>query len=298
MEGSTLSVTGQYKLRHRSLLPDAPGIYFVTDECDILLYLGKATSLRRRWAGAAHHRYKQFARKGLDKITIGYVLVSLSELDETERQYILKLKPLLNNGRVKQFLPKKSPRLSELQRLLKLASSPLFPSCKFTSDKDGNTILRPPWDAFRGIVAGTYVAGDRTRIVIVCQQNMGQIIGNSYSHRTKRRFYLDRADWESQPAWQFDAREVVFEFVEFFCYGDRLFEQLYPYLEECQIAGVKLRKLNNTACIKSVVATLPADLDNLERDYLYAISDSASTALTDRLEVIPGYFHLNEEVIW
>ena len=138
-----VALTGKCTLRQRALLPNTSGIYFVTDERNSLLYLGKATSLQRRWAGGGHHRYKQLARKGLDKIIIGYVLAPLVELDELERQYILTLKPLLNYGKVKKYLPQKSPRLSELQRLLKLVNTPLFPSCEFMTDRQGNTIPRP-----------------------------------------------------------------------------------------------------------------------------------------------------------
>lgn len=276
-----IALTGQCTLRQRALLPNASGIYFVTDERNTLLYLGKATSLQRRWAGGGHHRYKQLARKGLDKITIGYVLAPTVELDELERQYISTLKPLLNYGRVKKYLPKKSPRLSELQRLLKLANTPLFPKCEFMTDQQGNTIPRPAWDLLRGFVAGTYIADNLCYIVIVCQQNMGEILYNSYTHKTKRRFYIQSDDvwkvsgaalWLHGSIWKFDARVVVFEFVEFFTLGNYLFEQLYTHLEDCQVAGVKLRKLGNTACLKSVLQTLPADEDKSAQDHLCAIS--------------------------
>ncbi|MBE9190675.1 GIY-YIG nuclease family protein [Gloeocapsopsis crepidinum LEGE 06123] len=245
---------GRCTLRQRALLPSISGIYFVTDERNYLLYVGKATNLQSRWAGSGHHRYKQFARKGLDKIAISYVLAPIAELDHLERQYIAALKPLLNNGRVKKYLPKKSPRLSELQRLLKLANAPLFPSCKFTTDRQGNIISRPAWDLFRGFVAGTYTANNHCCIVIVCQQNMGEILYNSSTHKIKRRFYIQDQDvwkipgaaryaWLHGPIWKFDARQVVFEFIEFFTLGNYLFEQLYPHLIECQVASVSMRKL-------------------------------------------------------
>lgn len=291
-----VALTGQCTLRQRALLPNTSGIYFVTDERNSLLYLGKATSLQRRWAGAGHHRYKQLARKGLDKITVSYVLAPTVELDELERQYISTLKPLLNNGRVKKYLPKKSPRLSELQRLLKLANTPLFPSCQFTTDRQGNTIPRPAWKLFRGFVAGNYIADNLCYIVIVCQQNMGEILCNSSTHKTKRRFYIQdderkiRYPWMQGPIWKFDARVVVFEFVEFFTLGDYLFEQLYTHLEECQIAGVKLRKLGNTACIKPILQTLPADENKTALDYLYAIADD--------LQPVQAEFTLDERIIW
>jgi excinuclease UvrABC nuclease subunit len=93
---------GRYTLRQRALLPSTSGIYFVTDERNYLLYIGKATNLQSRWAGSGHHRYKQLARKGLDKIAISYVLAPIAELDTLERQYIEALKPLLNNGALLQ----------------------------------------------------------------------------------------------------------------------------------------------------------------------------------------------------
>lgn len=296
-----VALTGKCTLRQRALLPNTSGIYFVTDERNSLLYLGKAISLQRRWAGGGHHRYKQLARKGLDKITISYVLAPLIELDELERQYILTLKPLLNYGRVKKYLPQKSPRLSELQRLLRLVNSPLFPSCEFTTNREGSTMPRPAWNLFRGFVAGTYIADNLCYIVIVCQQNMGEILYNSSTHKTKRRFYVQdeeiwkipgaaRYDWLHGPIWKFDARVVVFEFVEFFTLGDYLFKQLYAHLEDCQIAGVKLRKLGNTDCLKSVLQPLPADENKSALDYICAIADD--------LQPVQAEFSLDEQITW
>lgn len=296
-----VALTGQSTLRQRALLPNTSGIYFVTDERNSLLYLGKATSLQRRWAGAGHHRYKQLARKGLDKITISYVLAPIVELDELEHQYILTLKPLLNYGRVKKNLSQKSPRLSELQRLLRLVNTPLFPSCKFTTNQEGNTIPRPAWDLFRGFVAGTYIADNLCYIVIVCQQNMGEILCNSSTHKTKRRLYMQdeeiwkipgaaRYTWLHGPIWKFDARVVVFEFVEFFTLGNYLFEQLYTHLEECQIAGVNLKKLGNIVCLQAIIQTLPADENKSALDYIRAIAAD--------LQPVQAEFTLGEQIIW
>lgn len=292
---------GRCTLRQRALLPSTSGIYFVTNESNYLLYIGKATNLQSRWAGGGHHRYKQLARKGLDKITISYVLAPVAQLDDLERQYIAALKPLLNNGRVKKYLPKKSPRLTELQRLLRLVNTPLFPSCKFTTDRQGNTILRPVWDLFRGFVAGTYTANNFCHIVIVCQQNMGEILYNSSTHKTKRRFYIQNEEvwkisgaarfaWLHGPIWKFDARQVVFEFVEFFTLGNYLFEQLYTYLEECQIASVKIKKLGNINCVKTVIQTLPTDENHSAQNYLRSTMAS--------LQPLPADFALNEKIIW
>lgn len=65
--------SGRYSLINRSCLPNLPGIYFVADEQNNILYIGQAQNLRMRWAGKSHHRYKQFARKGLDKVYIYYL---------------------------------------------------------------------------------------------------------------------------------------------------------------------------------------------------------------------------------
>lgn len=298
---AAVALAGQCTLRQRASLPNASGIYFVTDEHNNLLYIGKATNLQSRWAGTGHHRYKQLARKGLDKITLSYVLAPVTELDDLERQYIGSLKPLLNNYKVKEYLPKKSPRLTELQRLLKLVSTPLFPSVKFTSDKEGNTIARPAWALFRGIVAGTYVASSIPRIVLVCQQNMGEILRKSSTHRTKRRFYVEGLKFSKyrggvyyigtpQPIWKFDARQVVFEFVEFYNSERYLFERFHPYLVECQIAGIKLRKLSDTACIETILQTLPKDEDKSAQDYIRSICAN--------LQPLSAEFALDERIIW
>lgn len=298
---ASIALAGQCTLRQRWQLPSAPGIYFVTDERNNLLYIGKATNLQNRWAGTGHHRYKQFARKGLDRITLSYVLAPVTELNNLERQYIKALKPLLNDGRVKEYLPKKSLRLSELQRLLKLISTPLFPSVEFKLDQEGNTIRRPVWDSFRGIIAGTYIASSIPHIVLVCKQNMGEILEKSATHRTKRRFYIEELEFIkrrgvvyyngiARPIWKFDARLAVFEFVEFFTLGDYLFERFYPYLVECQIAGVKLRKLTDTAYIQSILQILPKDKDKSAQDYIRI--ESAN------LQPLSADFALDEKIIW
>ena len=51
------SISGYCTLRQRNQLPSQPGIYIVTDVKDRLLYIGKATNLKHRWAGSSHHRY-------------------------------------------------------------------------------------------------------------------------------------------------------------------------------------------------------------------------------------------------
>lgn len=279
---------GQCTLRQRHQLPDRSGIYFVIDKSDRLLYIGQAKNLRDRWSGKSHHRYKQFARKGLDKITLGYILVSVSELDRLEKEYINEFNPVLNDSKVREYLPKKSPRFSELQRLLKLTSKPLFPSTKYTA-RDGKTILREPWDLFRGFVAGVYEQDLKVYIVIVCRQNMGSLLWKSFKHRTKKRFYI-QTEYELIPGYCFDARKVVFVFVEFFTLGDEIFEQLYPHLSDCQLAGVTIKKLLDPSCLIPAIENLPSDEDKAVRDYLISIGDN--------LQPLPADFSLNEQTIW
>ena len=275
----SVNLTGQCSLRQRGELPNASGIYFVTCEPNSLLYIGQATNLRNRWAGTGHHRYKQLSRKGLDEITISYVLVPVADLDNLEYHYIQTLKPQLNDGKVGQILPKENLRLFELKRLLKLVNTPLFPSLKSKLDRDGNTISRPTWDLIRGFVAGLYTVNGIPRVVLFCKQNMSEILENSSVHRTKRRFYIEGfqysrytgvlyADGMYKPVWKFDARFAVFEFVEFYSLGEYLFEQFYPYMEDCQILGVKLRKLTNTACIEPIWQNLSEEHQKWVRDYL------------------------------
>ena len=276
-------------MRHRSSLPNASGIYFVSDERNNLLYIGQATDLQKRWAGRGHHRYKQFARKGLDKITLSYILAPVTELDTLERQYITALKPSENDGKVKDYLPKKSPRLSELQRLLKLVNTSIF----------------SPY-SFRGFVTGMYTTNKMPRIVLICKQNMGELLENSSTHRTKRHFYTEglrylklvgvlyedveaRAVWKR--VWKFDARQVVFEFVELFdeALANEVFEKALPFLEECQILGVKLKKLNDSALLQSILQSLPMEAQTA-LDYLHLVNE--------RLQTLPPDFALDEKALW
>ena len=201
--------SGKCTLRNRSLLPKIPGIYFIADEENQMLYIGQAKNLRKRWAGKTHHRYKQFARKGLDKIYIYYIEALLSELDSLEKKYIEEIKPLQNDTKVKEYLPKKSPKLSELQRLLKLANTPLFPSVKF-DNINGVRVPREDSDMIRGFIAGIDDAENIPLIFVICQQNMGQLLWNRVNHRTKKRFCT--YDAETRCFWV-NLKQVVFVFL-------------------------------------------------------------------------------------
>lgn len=279
---------GKVTLSQRAQLPNHSGIYFVTDERDFLLYIGKAKSLRDRWAGRNHHRYKQFARKGLNKIILKYILAPLAELDKLEQDYIQQLRPLLNDSKVKKYLPKKPPRLSELQRLLKLVSKPLFPSTMYQS-VNGELIPREDWDFFRGFVAGTYEES-RTQVLIVCRQDMGKILCNSASHRTKHRFFIEPEKHYRYGCYFFDARQVVFGFVELFHpdLSDPIFKEIYPHLTDCKVAEVTLKNLVDSDLLMSALQA--SSIRSAERDYLLNIGTN--------LMPLPTNFSLNQEIIW
>jgi GIY-YIG catalytic domain len=282
---------GQFTLRQRHQLPDRPGIYFVFDERAQLLYIGQAKSLRIRWAAGNHHRYKQFSRKGLDKIVIRYVLTSVSELDRLEREYIEQLKPLLNDSKVKQYLPKTSPRFSELQRLLKLTSTPLFPSVLYTI-RDGVTIPREAWDLFRGFVAGVYQE-QQPHIIVVCQQNMGEILWKSSRDRTKKRFYNIETDSKYlSVCYSFDARQAIFVFVELFDtdLAESVFKEVYHNLVDFQVAGVMVKKLINPSLLMSALQKSIPNRGSAAQDYLLSICEN--------LQPLPVEINLNPQIIW
>ncbi|MCL1473221.1 GIY-YIG nuclease family protein [Argonema antarcticum] len=281
---------GQFTLRQRHQLPDNPGIYFVIDERDQLLYIGQAKSLKSRWSGGIHHRYKQFSRKGLDKIVIRYILTSVSELDRLEREYIDRFKPLLNDSKVKQYLPKTSPRFSELQRLLKLTSKPLFPSVLYTS-RDGETIPREAWALFRGFVAGVYQE-NQPHIIVVCQQNMGSILWKSSSDRTKKRFYIETDSKYLSVCYLFDARQAILVFVELFDpdLAEPIFKEVYPNLVDFQIAGVMVKKLINPNLLMSALQKSTFKRGSAAQDYLLSICGN--------LQTLPADINLNQQIMW
>lgn len=282
--------SGQLTLRQRHQLPDKAGIYFVLDEREQLLYIGQAKSLRDRWMGSTHHRYKQFARKGLEKIILGYILTSVYELDKLEREYIEQLKPLLNDSKVKEYLPKTSPRFSELRRLLKLTSQPLFPSVMHTCS-EGKTIPRDVWDLFRGFVAGVYEEGQPS-ILVVCRQNMGSILWKSSLHRTKKRFYIETDSKFLQTCYFFDARQIIFVFVELFNdnWAEQVFKEVYPNLVDCKIAGVVLKKLVNSNLLMPALEKIIVNGDNAAQSYLLKVCKN--------LQPLPADFSLNKHIIW
>jgi|GEM_PF-3349987 len=281
---------GQFTLRQRHQLPAHPGIYFVVNEHDQLLYIGQAKSLKNRWAGGSHHRYKQFSRKGLDKIFIKYILTSVSELNKLEREYINLFKPLINDSKVKENLPKTSPRLSELQRLLKLTSKPLFPSVLYTN-KDGETIPREAWDSFRGFVAGVYQQ-HQPHILVVCRQNMGYILQKSSCHRTKKRFYIETDSKYLSVCYFLDARQAIFVFVELYDpdLADLIFKEVYPHLVDFQLIGLTVKKIINPSLLGSILKKSIYKRPSAAQDYLLSICEN--------LQPLPADINLNHQIMW
>ncbi len=291
--------SGKCSLRSHSLLPNLPGIYFIADEQNQILYIGQAQNLRKRWAGKTHHRYKQFARKGLDKIYIYYMEAPLSELDNLEKKYIQEIKPLQNDTKVKEYLPKKSPKLSELHRLLKLTNTPLFPSVKF-DNINGVTVPREDWDMIRGFIAGIDNTENIPLVLVVCQQNMGQLLWNRVNHRTKKRFCTYDAE---TGYFLINLRQVVFVFVELFSHtvSRHIFKATHPYLTNSNNFGVTVKKLTN---IRTLIESLDLDLppaytethkirketEKIRIDYLLKICNN--------LKILPDDFKLNEKLVW
>lgn len=114
----------------KDLLPQAPGIYVIADKDCTVWYVGRGKSLKNRWLGAQHHRYKQLRRRNSKlQLKIYYKLVAISELEQQEKHYIELFKPRLNGSKVTRALPKASTAGQELTRLLKVLNNKtqLFP---------------------------------------------------------------------------------------------------------------------------------------------------------------------------
>lgn len=113
----------------KDLLPQAPGIYVIADKDCTVWYVGLSKSLKNRWLGAQHHRYKQLRRRNSKlQLKIYYKLVA-EELEQHEKYYIEVFKPRLNRSKVMSSLPKVFTPGQELTRLLKVLNNKtqLFP---------------------------------------------------------------------------------------------------------------------------------------------------------------------------
>lgn len=114
----------------KDLLPQEPGIYVIADKDGSVWYVGLSKSLKNRWQGTQHHRYKQLRRrKSKLQLQIYYKLVAISELEQQEKHYIEVFKPRLNGSKVTSSLPKTSTGQRELIHLLKVLNNKtqLFP---------------------------------------------------------------------------------------------------------------------------------------------------------------------------
>ncbi len=284
--------SGKITLRNRRGLPNSSGIYFVTDEHNQLLYIGQAKNLRERWAGRSHHRYKQLARKGLDKIYLGYIEAPQTELNILEKAYIDQLKPPLNDTKVKQYLPKKSPKLSDLQRLLKVANTPLFPDFRRRKYRNKVTLPREDWDMIRGFIAGIDSTQDVPHLLIICKQNMGSLLWKRVNHRTKKRFCS--YDQETK-CYLVNLRSVIFVFAELFSeeFTAPVFEAVYPHLVDCNNFGVTAKKLINLTVLSKGLSKVPdsiSEIEDTKKSYLIKV--------THHLKHLPDDFKLNEQQTW
>ena len=220
-----------------------------------------------------------------------FIEVKISELDTLEKLYIEQLKPPFNDTRVREYLPKKSPKLSDLQRLLKVANTPHFPACKLTT-RNGVTVLREDWDMIRGFIVGIDETQDVPHILIICQQNMGTLLWKRVTHRTKKRFCS--YDKETRCFWV-NLRSVVFVFAELFNpeFADPVFLTVYPYLVECRNFGVPVKKLTNMTVLSKILNELPDFYNESEQTRkLYLIQ------LAVHFKLLSEDFKLNEQQTW
>ena len=72
----------------KDLLPHEPGIYVIADKDYTVWYVGLSKSLKNRWQGAQHHRYKQLRRgKSKLQLKIYYKQVATEELKHQEKAF-------------------------------------------------------------------------------------------------------------------------------------------------------------------------------------------------------------------
>lgn len=83
------------RLESRHNLPDKPAIYFVVDEDEEILYIGKALRLVKRWRG--HHRLAQLEQLG--NVRIAWMECEEKLISSFEVALIAHFNPPLNHGR-------------------------------------------------------------------------------------------------------------------------------------------------------------------------------------------------------
>jgi len=77
-------------------IPAVPGVYFVMDEFDHILYIGKSQSIRERLGGKPHKNIASAIKKGAVKV--GWQEVSLHDAFSVEQLLIARLCPSENRG--------------------------------------------------------------------------------------------------------------------------------------------------------------------------------------------------------
>lgn len=87
-------------LKTKELLPEYSGIYYVLDQNNVVMYIGKAKNLQKRWQGNSHHRIDQLKATRKREFYLYYEKVSESRLDPKEKSLIKKYRPELNDSPV------------------------------------------------------------------------------------------------------------------------------------------------------------------------------------------------------
>lgn len=99
---------GRVKLEDRARLPQCSGIYFVQDDKDNVLYVGKSINIRQRWL--SHLRHKQ--AKELNEAYVAWIVADESVLSDLEEEYIGRLFPKWNGTTEGLSVPKR-PAIDE-----------------------------------------------------------------------------------------------------------------------------------------------------------------------------------------
>lgn len=99
-DGRILSLP-RVSLKTKDLLPKYSGIYYVVDQNNVVMYIGKAKNIRKRWQGKSHHRIDQLKATRKRQFYLYYEAVSSQDLDHKEKALIKKYEPELNDSPVK-----------------------------------------------------------------------------------------------------------------------------------------------------------------------------------------------------
>jgi len=75
-------------------LPASAGCYLILNELNAILYVGKATNIRKRHENKSHHRFNDFSLSNATRIA--FETCELADLDKLESSLIEQFKPPLN----------------------------------------------------------------------------------------------------------------------------------------------------------------------------------------------------------